>query len=81
MLLELEQSQLVLVDFQTRLMPAIHDGARVQATAVRLARIARLQGVSVLNLNDLSRALQPVVGPGEEAVLAEALREDCRDTP
>ena len=43
--------------------------ARLLTTDSNLARIARLQGVSVLNLNDLSRALQPVVGPGEELEL------------
>lgn len=42
MLLDPEESQLVLVDYQQRLMPAIHDGAAVLANAVRLARIAAL---------------------------------------
>jgi nicotinamidase-related amidase len=41
MLLELEASQLVLVDYQTRLMPVMHDSAAVVANAVRLARLAR----------------------------------------
>ena len=59
MLLELEQSQLVLVDFQTRLMPAIHDGARVQATAVRLGRIARLLGVPVIGTEENPAGLGP----------------------
>lgn len=40
MLLELEQSQLVLVDYQLRLMPAMLEGEAVLANAVRLARIA-----------------------------------------
>lgn len=40
MLLELDASQLVLVDYQERLMPAMHDQAAVLANAVRLARIA-----------------------------------------
>ncbi len=42
MLLDAQDSQLVLVDYQQRLMPAIHDGAAVVAQAVRLAQIARL---------------------------------------
>lgn len=42
MLLDPEESHLVLVDYQQRLMPAIHDGASVLAHAVRLARIAAL---------------------------------------
>jgi nicotinamidase-related amidase len=47
MLLELEASQLVLVDYQSRLMPAVHDGAAVIANAVRLARMAAALQVPV----------------------------------
>jgi len=42
MLLEDASSQLVLVDYQTRLLPAIHDAHAVLANAVRLTRIATL---------------------------------------
>ena len=42
MLLDAEESQLVLVDYQHRLLPSIHEGERVVANAVRLARIAQL---------------------------------------
>jgi nicotinamidase-related amidase len=42
MLLDAEESQLVLVDYQQRLMPSIHEGEAVIANAVRLARIAQL---------------------------------------
>lgn len=42
MLLDADDSQLVLVDYQARLMPAIHEGALVLANAMRLARLARL---------------------------------------
>jgi nicotinamidase-related amidase len=42
MLLELEDSQLVLVDYQTRLLPALHEGPAVLANALRLAHMARL---------------------------------------
>lgn len=45
MLLDATQSQLVLVDYQSRLMPAIFDGALVLANAVRLAQMARLMEV------------------------------------
>ena len=48
MLLDAAECQLVLVDYQTRLMPAIHDGAAVLASAVRLAQMARLMDVPVL---------------------------------
>ncbi len=42
MLLEVESSQLVLVDYQERLMPAMHESGSVIANAARLARIATL---------------------------------------
>lgn len=47
MLLQVDDCQLVLVDFQTRLMPAIHEGSQVLAQATRLAELARLLHVPV----------------------------------
>lgn len=48
MLLELEDSQLLLIDYQVRLMPAIHEGPAVLAHAQRLAQLARLLNVPLL---------------------------------
>ncbi|MDB5946998.1 MAG: hypothetical protein JWQ33_2024 [Ramlibacter sp.] len=45
MLLDADDSQLVLVDYQARLLPAIHENALVLANAMRLARLARLMEV------------------------------------
>lgn len=42
MLLDADDSQLVLVDYQSRLMPAIHESQPVLANALRLARMAQL---------------------------------------
>ncbi|QDL54748.1 isochorismatase family protein [Rhodoferax aquaticus] len=42
MLLEVEDSQLVLVDYQVQLMPVMLDGPSVIANAVRLARMAKV---------------------------------------
>ncbi|MBP6644777.1 MAG: isochorismatase family protein [Burkholderiaceae bacterium] len=42
MLLDAELSQLVLVDYQARLMPAIFDSSQVLANAIRLAQAAKL---------------------------------------
>ena len=42
MLLDTEECQLLLVDYQARLLPAIHEADLVLANAVRLARIAQL---------------------------------------
>ncbi len=47
MLLDATDSQLVLIDFQARLLPAIHDGPAVLANARRLAQLARLVDVPV----------------------------------
>lgn len=47
MLLESELSQLVLVDYQTRLMPAIFEAPLVLANAVRLAQAAKQMQVPV----------------------------------
>ena len=47
MLLDADDSQLVLVDYQTRLMPVIFENELVLANAVRLARMARLLEVPV----------------------------------
>jgi nicotinamidase-related amidase len=41
MLIDADESQLVLVDYQARLMPAIHDNAAVLLNASRLARMAQ----------------------------------------
>ena len=47
MLLDADDCQLVLVDYQTLLMPAIFESALVLANAVRLARMARIMEVPV----------------------------------
>lgn len=47
MLLDADDCQLVLVDYQIRLMPAIFDHEAVLANAVRLARIAQAMQVPV----------------------------------
>ena len=47
MLLDASQSQLVLVDYQARLMPAIFEAEAVAQNAVRLGEIARLVEVPI----------------------------------
>ncbi|WP_432731365.1 isochorismatase family protein [Variovorax sp. W6] len=47
MLLDVSQSQLVLVDYQERLMPAIFEGEAVAQNAVRLGKMAKLLQVPV----------------------------------
>lgn len=57
-------SILVLVDYQRRLMPAIHRGAEVVAQAVRLADIAKVLNIPVLGTEQNPAGL----GPNEDAV-------------
>lgn len=71
MLLDASDSQLVLVDYQSRLLPAIHEGPQVLANAVRLARMARLLDVPVWGTEQNPEKL----GPNDAA-----LREHCRKT-
>jgi len=47
MLLQADESQLVLVDYQSRLMPAIHEGESVLAQARKLAQVAQLLQVPI----------------------------------
>jgi len=47
MLLDAELSQLVLVDYQPRLMPAIFEAPLVLANAIRLAQVAQLMQVPI----------------------------------
>ena len=47
MLLDVSVSQLVLIDYQARLMPAIFEGEAVVANAVRLGKIAKMLDVPV----------------------------------
>lgn len=68
MLLDVEESQLVLVDYQHKLMPAIHEAGEIVANAARLARIAQLLQVPLWcteenpeGLGTTVEALQPLV--------------------
>ena len=66
MLLDADESQLVLVDYQERLMPAIHDGAAVLANALRLARVAQLLDMPVWGTEQNPSRL----GPNDAALRA-----------
>jgi nicotinamidase-related amidase len=47
MLLTSSESQLVLIDYQTRLLPAIYEGEKALAQAIKLANIAKLLRVPI----------------------------------
>jgi nicotinamidase-related amidase len=71
MLLEVTESQLVLVDYQARLMPALSEGAQVLANALRLARMAQVLEVPVWGTEQ---------NPDKLGSNAPELRELCRKT-
>ena len=66
MLLDAQDCQLVLVDYQQRLMPAIDDAASVLANAHRLAQAANLLSVPVWGTEQNPSKL----GPNEAAIRA-----------
>jgi nicotinamidase-related amidase len=71
MLLDATQSQLVLVDYQPRLMSAIFEAESIAANAVRLARFARLVGVPVFGTEQ---------NPSKLGENLPAIRELCQKT-
>lgn len=71
MLLDVSESQLVLVDYQARLLPAIFEGPEVLANAMRLARMAKLLEVPTFGTEQ---------NPEKLGANAAELRELCRKT-
>lgn len=71
MLLDVTDSQLVLVDYQERLMPAMPEREQVLANALRLARAARLLGVPAFGTEQ---------NPEKLGANHPALRELCQRT-
>lgn len=71
MLLDVNDCQLVLVDYQSRLMPAIHEGPLVLANALRLGQMARALQVPVWGTEQ---------NPDKLGANDAALRALCRKT-
>ena len=58
--LDRRNGALVLVDYQQRLLPALHGGARAVDEALFLARLARLLGLPVMATEQNPAGLGPV---------------------
>ena len=69
MLIDVEESQLVLVDFQPKLQPVMHDAQAVWANAHRLAQAARLLDVPVWGTEQ---------NPSRLGALPAEMREACQ---
>lgn len=74
MLLDADDSQLVLIDYQTRLMPAIDESASVLGNAVRLVRMAELLRVPVVATAQNPDRLGPQMPELETALEAAGAR-------
>jgi nicotinamidase-related amidase len=60
-LLSATKATLVLIDFQAKLMPAIHDGARIVANAQRLVSAAKALGVPAVTTEQSPAKLGPTL--------------------
>jgi uncharacterized protein YacL len=74
--LDLQTNDLELPEFQTvrgvdqrLVLLAKHLGAKIVTNDFNLNKLARVQGVEVVNLNDIANALKPVFLPGESMVV------------
>lgn len=70
MLLDADDSQLVLVDYQTLLMPSIFEADLVMANAVKLARMAKLLDVPVWGTEENPESLGATVPEIQAAIQA-----------
>ncbi len=70
-LLDADRCTLILVDYQARLMPALHDGAIAAERAALLAQAAQTLGVPVLGTEQNPERLGPNL---------EAIRSRCAST-
>ena len=61
MLLDADDSQLLLIDYQEKLMPALHDGPMVLANALLLAQVAAMVDVPVWGTEHYPQGLGPTV--------------------
>jgi len=60
-LMNVNRSRLVIIDFQARLMPAIHDGPRLVANAAKLVAAAKLLDVPIVMTEQNPAGLGPTV--------------------
>ena len=71
-LMSAKRSRLVIIDFQARLMPAIHDGPRLVANAGKLVAAAKLLEVPIVMTEQNPAGLGPTVPELAEAASAIA---------
>lgn len=80
--IEREKSALLLIDFQSRLMPAIEDGPAILANARRLLDAAELLGVPVLITEQNAKGLGPTAAelrPSGDRIAHKMAFDACRE--
>jgi nicotinamidase-related amidase len=80
-LIDAAGAMLVIIDFQARLMPAIHDGPRLLANARRLVDAAGLLGTPVVMTEQNPAGLGPTVQElaGSGPVIAKMSFDSCAE--
>ncbi|MEE1611270.1 hydrolase [Microvirga sp. CF3016] len=73
MLLDAKRSQLLVVDLQARLMPAIHDGEAVLRNVRTLLEAAKRLGIPVTVTEQYPQGLGATVPPMQEALPTDAV--------
>ena len=76
MLIDAHRSQLLVVDLQERLLPAIHDHERVVANVVWMIRVAQKIGVPVAAVEQYAKGLGRTVQPVRELLPPEGDRAE-----
>lgn len=78
-LMNAKRSRLVIIDFQARLMPAIHDGPRLVANAARLVAAAKLLDVPIVMTEQNPGGLGTTVPElaGAAAAIAKMTFDSC----
>jgi nicotinamidase-related amidase len=77
-----DASQLLIIDMQEKLLPAVLDAARIEAMCVRLLRIARRLGAPSTVSEQYPKGIGPTVAPirseaGNEAVVMDKTHFSC----
>ena len=78
MLIDAERSQLLLIDLQERMMPAIADEATIVANCRWLVDVAQLIGVPVAAIEQYPKGLGPLVASIRGLVPADAVAAKTR---
>jgi len=78
MLIDAKRSQLLVIDLQERLVPAIHDHGRVVANVVWMVRVAQRIGVPVAAVEQYAEGLGATVKPVRDLLVDRVIAAKTR---